>query len=294
MKNNKNLLNRVIAGSLATGVMVSSCTNGGSVFLPMDEDDLNEAIRNNDIGEAVVSVSLSFTDDEKAFISAIEKIAVKVLEDSAFANEFAEKPDSVLREYGCNVSIDDGGQLIKFVSALGNEEIRRSIEEKNLSKFLELCDKYNLLPSQDLLYLRGSDIGTLSIEPLPGGIDQGYNFYFTLGAIAVAVTAVLVVAGLGIVMNVAGVADAALWVTHRGDTRSMETEDKYMLDKNVDVLDLYILKNGSDDIYIQRDKCIEDIVNQSLPFFKEKYPDYFQTHSDEDFKNLLRINLLNR
>ena len=109
-----------------------------------------------------------------------------------------------------------------------------------------------------------------------------------------AVTAVLVVAGLGIVMNVAGVADAALWVTHRGDTRSMETEDKYMLDKNVDVLDLYILKNGSDDIYIQRDKCIEDIVNQSLPFFKEKYPDYFQTHSDEDFKNLLRINLLNR
>lgn len=74
----------------------------------------------------------------------------------------------------------------------------------------------------------------------------------------------------------------------------METEDKYMLDKNVDVLDLYILKNGSDDIYIQRDKCIEDIVNQSLPFFKEKYPDYFQTHSDEDFKNLLRINLLNR
>ena len=293
MKNNKNLLNRVIAGSLATGVMVSSCTNGGSVFLPMDEDDLNEAIRNNDIGEAVVSVSLSFTDDEKAFISAIEKIAVKVLEDSAFANEFAEKPDSVLREYGCNVSIDDGGQLIKFVSALGNEEIRKSIEEKNLSKFLELCDKYKLLPSQDLLYLRGNDIGTLSIEPLPGGINQGNNFFLPLGAVAYYVVAV-VVAGIGVVMNVAGVADAALWVTHRGDTRSMETEDKYMLDKNVDVLDLYILKNGSDDIYIQRDKCIEDIVNQSLPFFKEKYPDYFQTHSDEDFKNLLRINLLNR
>lgn len=46
-------------------------------------------------------------------------------------------------------------------------------------------------------------------------------------------------------------------------------------------------------IYIQRNECIENIVNQSLPYFKNQCPEYFKNHSEEDFKNLLRVNIAN-
>ena len=165
---------------------------------------------------------------------------------------------------------------------------------KDIKKFLDLCEYYNLLPAEDLLTMRNNGSNVLSINNITDMYSSPSNSTaLVIGAVAVAAVAVFIVAGGGFVINLAVVVDGALWVTHRGSTRSVDLDDGYMLDKIPDVLDLYILQNGSEDIYIQRNECIENIVNQSLPYFKNQCPEYFKNHSEEDFKNLLRVNIAN-
>lgn len=290
----KNFLNRVVVGTVASGILASSCTNGGNVLNPIDEEYLDMETRAGNLGESVVSISLSFSEKEKAFIYAIGEIAIKILESPDYAKVFANDPDAVLREYGCNEKIEKADQIIKFIIALGNDDIRESIFNKDIKKFLDLCEYYNLLPAEDLLTMRNNGSNVLSINNITDMYSSPSNSTaLVIGAVAVAAVAVFIVAGGGFVINLAVVVDGALWVTHRGSTRSVDLDDGYMLDKIPDVLDLYILQNGSEDIYIQRNECIENIVNQSLPYFKNQCPEYFKNHSEEDFKNLLRVNIAN-
>lgn len=250
MKKGKNFLNRVVVGTVASGILASSCTNGGNVLNPIDEEYLDMETRAGNLGESVVSISLSFSEKEKAFIYAIGEIAIKILESPDYAKVFANDPDAVLREYGCNEKIEKADQIIKFIIALGNDDIRESIFNKDIKKFLDLCEYYNLLPAEDLLTMRNNGSNVLSINNITDMYSSPSNSTaLVIGAVAVAAVAVFIVAGGGFVINLAVVVDGALWVTHRGSTRSVDLDDGYMLDKIPDVLDLYILQNGSEDIY---------------------------------------------
>lgn len=57
------------------------------------------------MGEAVVKVSVNFTEEEKAYIMAIEDVVLRILDDREFAKDFAKDPDAILGKYGCGLDV---------------------------------------------------------------------------------------------------------------------------------------------------------------------------------------------
>lgn len=213
----------------------------------------------------------------------------RILKDSLFAKRFSENPNLVLQEYGCEQKIDTLDPIYKIISSLGKDDLRISIQQKDLRRFLELCDKYELLASENSfrVYLDSSTVQTRTIRS-----QNRFELFTVVGAIAVAVVAVMVVAGVGVAMNVGIVADAALYVTSRA--ASENSMNSFLLNKKVDALDLYILDNESEDVIIFENELIEKIINQSIPYLKRHFPQYFDSpEKEEELKNLIRINIIN-
>ena len=50
------------------------------------------------------------------------------------------------------------------------------------------------------------------------------------------------------------------------------TNKQLMLEKKADILDAYILKNEARDLYIMRDKCIDNIVEQTVLYIRTNIP----------------------
>ena len=253
--------------------------------MPIFEDGNPSEFKKGDLGEAVVKVSVNFTEEEKAYIMAIEDVVLRILDDREFAKEFAKDPNAVLGKYGCGLDVEKTDELYAFISALGDEDVRDCIQRKDLEGFLRICESRNLIKTANLLPFSGDEDEWLGMTRA-SAVDRTQNCF--IGVIAIAAVAVLVVAGVGV--SVAVITDTALWTSRSVDTS--ESGDKYMLSRNLDVLDLYILENGSEDIYVYTNECIESIVNESMPFFQTNFPEIFEKYSVEEFKNLLRINLL--
>lgn len=199
----------------------------------------------------------------------------------------------ILRDYGCNEKFDKAEQIFKLIIALGQDDIRDAILKKDIKRFFELCDKYSLLPEKNILSLQTNSNRQQSYNYIASGNNQQLEIVTIAGAVAIAAVAVIFIAGVEAIMNVHFIADAAVYVTHRGDTSIISKQKQnYLLERTPDIIDLYILKNGCNDIFLYRNECIENIINQSMSFFKQRYPDYFNTHSEEEFKNILRLNLI--
>lgn len=285
MKSKSNFLSKALIGTIATSVVASSCTNGGDSLVPIFEDENASAIKKGDLGEAVVKVSVNFTEEEKAYIMAIEDVVLRILDDREFAKEFAKDPDAILGKYGCGLDVEKTDELYAFIAALGDEDVRDCIQRKDLEGFLKICESRNLIKSANLLPFSGDNDNLLDMTRA-NVVNRTQNFFISV--VAIAGVAVLVVAGVAV--SVAVITDTALWTSRSVDVS--EGGDKYMLSRNLDVLDLYILENGSEDIYVYTNDCIEGIINESMPFFQENFPEIFEKYSVEEFKNLLRINLV--
>jgi len=99
------------------------------------------------------------------------------------------------------------------------------------------------------------------------------GFYFLVVAVMAAGVAMLVYAGIGIHVGLAG-------------SRSISEGD-------LNAVDFFILNSDARDAFIVVDKEIEEITDKTIDVIKIVEPNFFDTVSEIEVRNLVKINVVN-
>lgn len=296
---------QIVAGTVSSSILLSSCTP-----VNIDENVYSTlAVGADDvIGEPLLPISVNLNPEDALYIQALSKFARDIIRDRNVAAKFKENPSEVLKGYGYLGIINLDDSLMNLIVALGDRDIHDAIIRKDVKKFLSLCidkgllrsesifasdfykQQFNVLNNEDVINMPSPlSIDWDSAEPGEDGGD-GVGLFFMAGAVAIAVVAVVVVAGVEVVMNVQAAVDT--FVTFIGRSNNARfTELGNNADNVISTFDSYALKTASDDIYVVIDEYMMSIVDQTVDLIKEKRPDYFLNNSEKDFRKILLVNL---
>lgn len=227
------------------------------------------------------------------------------------AKEFNEDPKALLMKYGYNGEVNFDDSILKLTMALGDEEINNAIKDNNLKLFYELCADKGIISSslngrfsdnfyQDQLqeiyknkdfqkfnkHLKSKDSlrsNTLTNDNIGGDEDPIIFGVAVLFGMLVLVVGVVVFAAIGFV---AAVGTKVAGANGGGIGTDIDSGD-------FGVIDIYMLKAGTENTYIAVDEYTEDIANNTVSLVKEVQPEYFETVSETALTNFVKINVIN-
>lgn len=282
MRVNKHVT-RVVAGTISASILANSCTPY------FEDDDSIYAINtsNQDLGKIAVPISINLKPEEAKYAAFLQKLSKDIIEHPVIAKEFSKNPELFLQRYGYNesVSLDEG--LLNLVLALGDDDINRAIKLNDIKLFYNLCNEKGLLNFQ-------SSFGeSLSNEELQKklndmGIDVANSediqaIFFTIPVIYIAAVAVVAVVYAAVYDEVA--VGSEYW----GSVKKTNLE---LLTESNPILNIWTLKDKKDKTYFVVSAIVENQINDAIEIVKQKNPSYFERNSEEDLRNLLRLNLL--
>jgi hypothetical protein len=297
--------NRIISGTLAASVLTSSCVNPYS----NNESIYGEMSQNEDAGIAAISLSLSLSKTDKEYLSFIDKLGNDIIKNPSIAREFMGDPTAYLRKYGFDQKIDLDEGMLKLILALGDEEINQMIVSNDVTGFVHLLAKKNLLNPQYLkISLSDSDKQELSkfadqlqIDPGNESGGGGDGLVCTLAAVCVVYVAlgvasfVAVMATLGVTINVSAAMTVVYTVAAytevkvRGVSRS---ELKNSIAENNPVFKIWGLKGNTTNTFIAVDKYIEREVASMIETLEVLNPNLFNNISKEKLSDFLKLNIV--
>lgn len=270
----------VVAGAVLTGLTLGSCQG---YFI--DEDDYSlEAFKEYDS----VAIPISFAPEEVEYLNFLDKLGKDIIEQPIIAKEFAKSPKLFLERYGYSGDIDLEEGMLKLIIALGDDDINAAIKNKDVSSMLALFDRKGLLNAEYIKLKVTDEIRqqALSVLNLDNETIQDGQAWI----VPVLVLAVLVAAALfGVAVSL---------VTYAGVATSVETygkiqkSQKDLFIENNPVFKIWKLKGEEKDSYIAVDNCIEKIATEAISYTKKNNPELLNNISDEEFKNVLKLNIL--
>lgn len=294
MKNNKHFTNTVIALTTSS-VVLSSCDG---YFIDNDLVDSNSL---SDIGESAISINFSKADAE--YLDLLNKLGNDILQHPSIANEFAINPENYMKKHGYYGSIDLDENMMRLVLALGNDQINEAIKKHDIMEAVRLMEEKGLLTNtytrlsltkkqvEEINKIMGIKNTTTKV-----GVDDIDQQMFVVG-IAIVYVIAAVISQAAVAYNVAAAINAAVWLnvavkSNVKTSREIDIAYTSNLIENNYVLKVFDLRGMANDTYIAADQYVNNQVDKSLIFIKEKHPEVLQNIPEETLKNYLKLLLL--
>lgn len=293
----KKSLTKIISGCLSSSIL-AGCT-GGNVYLDLILEDKtsNHEFSNSSRGKTAIPVKLGLN-NESDYLSSIGKLISDIIEDPNVANEFLKDKKGTLKKYNCpdNIKMDRNHE--KMVIALGSKQINEAIQEGNIEKFLNLCDEAGLLDSitnenrqrydQDILkkIFNDADLEVPDMEIIQAGV-----------AFAVIITVLIAIA---IAINITVTKTKGQDVLEEEDNNTLMAGINYdtiratekIIEENP-IFTIWTMKQPKNNTYLLVDKYNERQIDNIVNFIKKENAEYFKNNSEEKFRNLFKLNILN-
>lgn len=295
MKNSKKQRIRktfktVVSGTVASSILVNSCT------VPPINDSLYEKyVPQKDIGDELLPIAFHLKPDDAQYVMALQLLSLDILRDPSVAKAVITNPNEVLKKYGYDgiVCLDDS--VVKIILALGDKEINKTVKDRDIHKFVDLCRQKGFLSDEIHSTLFSDEFYQEQITKLKQFVqtrslddDSRYEIFYLIGAVIIAIVGVAVIAGVEAIWNVRGVWNNYVKVNEFSDSQfSMHKID--ISSENVSVIDIIpmILTDG----YQIVDAFYADIVQTGLDFVREMYPEMLEIYTEEGIRQLLYINI---
>lgn len=278
---NKNVT-RLVAAVSTVGVITPS--------LPSCAFQDYEIISSENLPKGISAIELDLTKDELEYLHFMQKLSDDIVKYPIIAQEFTKNPQLFLEKYGYKESINLDDNILKLILALGDEDINKAINVRDVKTVLKLMKEKNLLNNIDntysyiniqeekvkeILSLMGVESENLECYSCVPGIC-----YFGVLVVAVYIAAAVSVAAAGVTAGVA----AASW-TYIESFIANNSAD--FLDQNSS-LKIWSLKNKANDTHFAVDLYIEEQVNEMIDIVKS----YDISFDEEKMKDFLKINIL--
>jgi hypothetical protein len=268
---------KIVAGTVSVSILASSCTP-----YHIHDDIIYEVnVPSEDIGEIAVPISITLSPAEAKYASFLQKLSQDIINDPDIAKEFAKNPDAFLKKYGYEDSISLDESMLKLVLALGDDDINEAIISNNIKLFYELCKEKKLLNESTLFQNIVIDKDTKDkLNEI--GINISAETYAWAIFVPLAV-AIVAVAFIAVVAYIAAVTDMMM----ASSNKNIE-----FITENNPVLNIWALKNKKDKTYVVIEEFLENQINNIVDVVKQSSPSYFDNHSEEELRNLLKINMI--
>lgn len=297
----KDVANTAISGTLASSILASSCT-----FSDMDGVIYDEYKPNTDLGNAALPMSVDLIGNDAKYVNAIRRICIDVIQDQSIAQQVAENPESMFKKYGYDGPIDMDSDVLKIIKMLGDDEINEAIANKDISKFIVLCEDRGLLygANKDSILQKYNDqiksiLQNGQIRTSGYYNDQTtymsviYDIFFVAGAVTLAAVLAAVVAGVEVAFNVHFVAHANTYIVSKNNvttTPYVGDDDGGLVRDTLTVMNVASLK--SSDSYQMFEEYYGEVADEMIQYIESSNPRAFSSVSKEDFKRMVIASII--
>ena len=285
-------------GVISSAFLLNACTSSDSV------DELNqklEAYHDVNTDSLGYQICIPTSSLSKQYLTFLSKLSLEIKKDPCVARKFAKDPQAYSKKFGFNehISLDNG--LLKIIIALGDDDIIKSIEQGNASKYVQILKQKGLLNLDSLKNdpyldeistmlekreefnapLKNMNLNTRAIQHH----DQAEFASAVYGAVAIVVAAIAVEAFLWI--------GTTTWKTHvHGkvvDNESITTSKIYK--DNNKAIQVWDLKQSAAKTYIPTDNVNEALVEEGMNVIRENYPEIYNKINKQELRNLILLNI---
>lgn len=269
---------KIVATATATSIFAASCTSYN--------DNLLSAINDEnfpDMGQSAIPLKLNLSSEDIKNINAINRLVIDIIENSKIAEDFTKNPQEILKLYGYTgaVTIDD--KLVKIIKAFADDEITMAIKQKNIEKFVSLCQQKGLQNEKYNEFLTNKlDSGT-STKTYNENVIQDEAF-LVVGVVVVAVFAVAIALSVETYMG----------FHHKignGGCSEMLSNEYGRESQDVNVIDVLYLKTDTKD-YQYIDNCIDNSIEKAIDLYFKDSQQYKDNESRNQLKQLIYKNLV--
>jgi stage V sporulation protein SpoVS len=284
MKVNK-YVKKVVTGTVSASILASSCVPHPDIT----DDDSIYGVNGFDenLGKIAVPISINLTPKGAKYIAFLQKLSEDIIRDTAIAREFSKNPESFLQKYGYNESISLEEGMLKLILALGDEDINNAIKNNDIKQFYNLCKGKDLLNASTFTSLVNNDEIRDKINEL--GLDN--SAIPELQALFLAVPVLIFIA---VAVFVAVAAEVLVYVHSEASTIGQAQFLMEAVTDNNPILKIWALRDKKDKTYLVVDEFVENQINETIETIKQQIPSYFEKNSEEDLRNLLKLNILNQ
>ena len=305
-KSHKPNVKSIVSGAMSSLILFQSCASP-SYFL--DEDDIvsiNKKILSGSNSDIVTPIKINMNDNTIAYLKVLDMLLEDIIKKPNTAKMFMENPEKfVMKHYGItDVKINLDEYMLKTVLALSDTEVCNAIKNNDISKFVELSLKHNLIsrPTEaDMTIVKQLFESNPELLDVSNLENLDYDAAIVAFAFAIAVGAAVFVWALAIthatVLNALGLAVGALgtvkYVTWT-DGEPDDTNDNLGNRRFIQSSHIWTLKGGKiDNLYVMGEKYQEVFIEDLMAALQKEVPYEFNKQNIEQIKQLIRVNLIN-
>jgi hypothetical protein len=282
LKVNKHVT-KMVTGAVSASILTHSCVP----YANQDDSLYSFDLQKGELGKNAIPLRINLDPDQAAYLGFIQKLSEDIIKYPIVAKQFYNNPKLFLERYGYKGSINMDDDLLQLIIALGDEDINKSVRLGDASLFIDLCSKKGLLKNSDEMYanlrnqldnqLIDMDLELLPIEELQASVGL--------------VLIITVIIALVIAVNVTVTHTKTDDVLGDGPEYYAKNNTKQYITEHNPVLSVWFMKQ-TDKSYALVDKYTEHQIDEIILKIKEKNPIYFEKKSEEDFRNMIKLNII--
>lgn len=287
-----NKLNSAIAKTLASSVLLSSCSPDASLLQSLKEQ---KSVQDKELDESKgVAISLSLNEETREKLNQMEPLVGEILQDSISAKEFAESPEEFCQKRGYELMFNENDSILQMLKALGNVEIRKALEVNDFETYFSLCAKMGIFNSQQTVQLN-SIFKTKEDREIFEAIsrDLGLNAktrsvaaYIVVSVVVVIAIAITLTFGIDSIRSVKDEVHPVNDSINNGDLAILKLNNpEYM------VINLWALQHDVD-MYQVVSEYKNIFVDQILTQLKKQESQALTKYSENQVSEFLKINLV--
>lgn len=307
MKTNRKIT-KLMSSALAVSILQSSCTQ----YIDKEDDFIYEkpSHTNDGLGKIAIPMAIDLSKEEVDYINFLQELSNNIIKNPSVAREFSKNPTSFAKKYGYNEEINLEEGVLKLVLALGDEDINNAIKSNNVKEFYRLCKEKELLDVRMSFLNKNFHLKNISnnedfqkqFQKMGIQEQEAEAFFYLIPAVAIAIAAAVAVVYVVAYDEFAVAGDQTIikdddilnervreiensGIIEETPTRSIITEEQ-------PILNIWALKEKRENTRLVVNTLMEEQIDETISFIREKSPSYFEKNSEEDLRNTLRLNIL--
>lgn len=250
-------------GAAIAATSFSSCdkSNDFSNFANMLEENI--------LDDETTAISLNkLSLEEQSYIRDMSLLSYNILNDVNIAEAFLNDPLKCAQSLGVKRVIDTNDGTVRFLLAICRPEFRESVIKRDIRKFVELCEKFNIFENakSSNIKLLNSNVTTRSEESKD--VQMGFCWIGEWIVLGVAYF------GVGIDYFTVGTPPIA--------ASASKTINSEM------ALQLWDVETQDGSVYKLADEYINYYVQDLVSFVKEKHPEVIEQYTDKELVEIFQ------
>ncbi len=307
-KSHKPNVKSIVSGAMSSLILFQSCASPAYFLDEDDIVDINKKILSGSNRDIVIPIKINMNNNTRTYLKVLDMLLEDIIKEPNIAKRFMENPEKfVMKRYGItDVKINLDEYMLKTVLALSDTEVCNAIKNNDVSKFVELSLKHNLISrptDADMTIVKQLFESNPELLDMSNLENLNYDAAIVAFAFAVAVGAAVFVWALAIthatVLNALGLAVGALgtvkyvtWADGEPDdtNNNPDPDNKRFIQSS----HIWTLKGGkTDNLYVMGEKYQEVFIDDIMRALQKEMPFEFNKQNIEQIKQLIKVNLIN-